>query len=149
MVDIDSFNAALNLGGTMSVRDYGPQYVGNYGKGNVALDVYGTFTPASDYFYGPTMQDRSTIDLSAKTGAWSVTSSLTDGGNKTTKFAAGATVTVILGERKCKVGDKVISWTTPPDDTVRFTSRRATFEVRSDGLYITEWKGFGFAIFVK
>ena len=149
MFDLDCFNAALNLGGTMSVRDYGPQYNGNSGKGNVALDVYGTFTPASDYFYGPTMQNGSTIDLSAKTDAWSVTSSLTDGGNATTKFAAGATVTVILGERKCKVGDKVISWTTAPDSTVSFTSKRATFESRSDGLYITEWKGSGLSIFVR
>lgn len=149
MVDLDCFNAALNLVGTMSVRDYGPQYTGNYGKGNVALDVYGTFTPASNYFYGPTMQNGSAIDLSAKTDAWSVTSSLTDGGNATTKFAAGATVTVILGERKCKVGDKVISWTTAPDSTVSFTSKRATFESRSDGLYITEWKGSGLSIFVR
>jgi len=149
MVDLDCFNAALNLSETMSVRDYGPQYTGNYGKGNVALDVYGTFTPASNYFYGPTMQNGSAIDLSAKTDAWSVTSSLTDGGNKTTKFAAGATVTVILGERKCKVGDKVISWTTAPDSTVSFTSKRATFESRSDGLYITEWKGSGLSIFVR
>jgi hypothetical protein len=149
MFDLDCFNAALSLGGTMSVRDYGPQYNGNSGKGNVALDVYGTFTPASDYFYGPTMQNGSAIDLSAKTGAWSVTSLLTDGGNATTKFAAGATVTVILGERKCKVGDKVISWTTAPDSTVSFTSRKATFESRSDGLYITEWKGSGLSIFVR
>jgi hypothetical protein len=149
MVDLDSFNAALNLGGTMSVHDYNATYQYNYGKGSAALDVYGTFTPASNFFYGPTMQDGSTIDLSAKTGAWSVTSSLTDGGNATTKFAAGATVTVILGERKCKVGDKVISWTTPPDDTVRFTSRRGTFEVRSDGLYIAQWNAPGFFIFVK
>ena len=149
MVDLDCFNAALNLSGPMSVRDYGPQYTGNYGKGNVALDVYGTFTPASNYFYGPTMRDGSAIDLSAKTDAWSVTSSLTDGGNATTKFAAGATVTVILGERKCKVGDKVISWATAPDSTVSFTSKKATFESRSDGLYITEWKGSGLSIFVR
>lgn len=149
MFDLDCFNAALNLGGTMSVRDYGPQYNGNYGKGNFALDVYGTFTPATDYFYGPTMQNGSAIDLSAKTDAWSVTSLLTDGGNAATKFAADATVTVILGERKCKVGDKVISWKTAPDSTVSFTSRKATFESRSDGLYITEWKGSGLSIFVR
>ena len=149
MVDFDAFSAAPYLQGPMSVHDYNATYQYNYGNGSAALNVYGTFTPASEFFYGPTMQDGSTIDLSAKTGVWSVTSSLTDGGNATTTFAAGATVTVILGERKCKVGDKVISWTTAPDSTVSFTSKRATFESRSDGLYITEWKGSGLSIFVR
>lgn len=135
MVDLDCFNAALNLSGPMSVRDYGPQYTGNYGKGNVALDVYGTFTPASNFFYGPTMQDGSAIDLSAKTDAWSVTSSLTDGGNATTKFAAGANVWIRLGERELSPGDKIVSWTTQPNAT--FASKEWTLESRSDGLYVT------------
>ena len=135
MVDLDCFNAALNLSGPMSVRDYGPQYTGNYGKGNVALDVYGTFTPASNYFYGPTMQNGSAIDLSAKTDAWSVTSSLTDGGNATTKFAAGANVWIRLGERELSPGDKIVSWTTQPNAT--FASKEWTLESRSDGLYVT------------
>lgn len=147
-VDLEMTNGALWLESNMIVHDYTPAPV-NKGKGSAELNVLGTFTPASDYFYGPTMQNGSAIDLSAKTGAWSVTSLLTDGGNATTKFAAGATVTVILGERKCKVGDKVISWTTAPDSTVSFTSRKATFESRSDGLYITEWKGSGLSIFVR
>ena len=134
-VDFDGFSAAPYLLGPMSVHDYNATYQYNYGKGSAALNVYGTFTPVSDYFYGPTMQDGSTIDLSAKTGVWSVTSSLTDGGNATTTFAADATVTVILGERKCKVGDKVISWTTQPNAT--FASKEWTLESRSDGLYVT------------
>ncbi len=150
-IDIEVQSAAFDLGsGPLTVHDYSTRYPSNYGWGSAALNVLGTFAPAAGaYFYGPTMQDGSAIDLSALTGAWNSTSPLTEGGNATTKFAAGATVTVILGERKCKVGDKVISWTTAPDSTVSFTSKKATFESRSDGLYITEWKGFGLSIFVR
>ena len=108
-IDLDRFNAAANLSGTISVRDYRPQLNGNYGKGSAALNVYGTFTPESDYFYGPTMQKGSTIDLSNKTGVWSIYSSLTDGGNSMTKFSDGATINIVLGEHKLHKDDKIIS----------------------------------------
>ena len=145
-IDFVDCNAALNLSGALSVHDYRPSCTANSGKGSAALSVYGTFTPASDYFYGPVMQDGSAIDLSAKTGVWSVTSSLTDGGNRTTTFAAGATVDVKLGSRALKVGDKVISWAAQPDAT--FTGRGYTFESRSDGLYVASVPG-GFTIIVR
>ena len=132
-VDLDPLNAAPFLLGPMSVHDFNATYPYNYGRGTVALNVYGTFTPASEYFFGPTMQDGSTIDLSAKTGTWSSTSLLTEGGNATTKFAAGAKVKIELGARKLRKGDKVISWTTQPDAT--FTSKKWILESRVDGLY--------------
>ena len=109
------------------------------------LNVYGTFTPNSSYFYAPVMQDGSAIDLSAKTDAWSLTSSLSYG-NKTTTFAAGAKVTVKLGSRALKVGDKVIAWAAQPDAT--FTGRGYTFEAREDGLYVASVPG-GFIIIVR
>ena len=129
-------NAALRLNDTapLSFRDYAANYLYNYSWGYAALNVYGTFTPNSDYFYGPVMQDGSTIDLSGKTGAWNVTGSLSSG-SATTTFASGATVTVELGDRAIRKGDKVISWTTQPDAT--FTSRAWLFESRADGLYVT------------
>jgi len=144
-VDFDGCAAAIELEGQMLVHDYRPTN-GNYGYRTADLNVYGTFTPASDYFYGPTMQDGSTIDLSAKTGTWSVTSSLSTGGNTTTKFASGATVKVELGQRDCRVGDKVIAWAAQPDAT--FTGRGYTFESRSDGLYVASVPG-GFTIIVR
>ena len=130
-------NAALNLDNKapLTFRDYAANYSYNYGAGSADLNVYGTFTPNSSYFYGPTMQDGSAIDLSAKTGAWSVTSSLTGGANATTKFASGAKVTVELGQREIRKGDKVISWTTQPDAS--FSSKAWLFESRADGLYVT------------
>ncbi|MBR2938294.1 MAG: DUF2341 domain-containing protein [Kiritimatiellae bacterium] len=131
-VDFDAFSAAPYLQGPMSVHDYNATYQYNYGNGSAALNVYGTFTPASEFFYGPTMQNGSAIDLSAKTGAWSVTSSLS-GGNATTTFAAGANVWIRLGERELSPGDKIVSWTTQPDAT--FSCMEWSLESRSDGLY--------------
>ncbi|MBO4709209.1 MAG: DUF2341 domain-containing protein [Kiritimatiellae bacterium] len=146
--DVDFLcNAALKLQGkaSLSFRDYAANYPHNYSEGNAALNVYGTFTPNSSYFYAPVMQDGSAIDLSAKTGAWNVTSSLT-GGNATTTFASGAKVTVELGNRAIAKGEKVISWTTQPEAT--FKSKTWELESRSDGLYAVSRKG-GFMIIVK
>ena len=145
-IDFVDCNAALNLSGALSVHDYRPSCTANSGKGSAALSVYGTFSPATEYFYGPVMQNGSAIDLSAKTGVWSVTSSLTDGGNRTTTFAAGATVRLELGERNFAKGDKVISWTTQPDAT--FTNKEWKFESRSDGLYVVDRVGTGTVIVV-
>lgn len=141
-------NAALRLQDTASLpfRDYAANNPNNNSTGNAALSVYGTFTPDSDYFYGPVMQDGSAIDLSAKTGEWSVTSSLPAGGNRTTTFAAGATVDVKLGSRALRKGDKVISWAAQPDAT--FKGKGYTFESRSDGLYVASVPG-GFIIIVR
>lgn len=145
-IDFVDCNAALNLSGALSVHDYKPCNTETAGGGSAALSVYGTFTPDSDYFYGPVMQDGSAIDLSAKTGVWSVTSSLTDGGNRTTTFVAGATVKLELGERSFARGEKVISWTTQPDAT--FTNKGWKFESRSDGLYVVDRVGTGTVIVV-
>ena len=132
-VDFVDCNAALTLVGAMSVHDYKPCNTETAGGGSAALSVYGTFTPDSDYFYGPVMQNGSAIDLSAKTGAWSVTSSLTSG-NKTTTFDSGATIKLELGQRDFAKGEKVISWTTQPDAT--FCCKEWTLESRSNGLYV-------------
>ena len=141
-------NAALRLQDTASLpfRDYAANNPNNNSTGNAVLNVYGTFTPNSSYFYAPVMQDGSAIDLSAKTGMWSVTSSLTDGGNRTTTFAAGATVRLELGERSFARGDKVISWTAQPDAT--FTNKAWNLESRADGLYVVNRVGTGTVIVV-
>ena len=140
-------NAALALQdkASLSFRDYAANYPNNYSEGNAVLNVYGTFTPNSNYFYGPVMQDGSTIDLSGKTGTWNVTTSLSYG-STTTTFAAGAKVTVKLGSRAIAKGEKVISWTTRPEAT--FKSKTWELESRSDGLYAVSRKG-GFMIIVK
>ncbi len=145
-IDFVDCNAALNLSGALSVHDYRPSCTANSGKGSAALSVYGTFTPATEYFYGPVMQNGSAIDLSAKTGVWSVTSSLTDDGNRTTTFADGATVRLELGERNFAKDDKVISWATQPD--AAFACKWWNLESRSDGLYVVDRVGTGTVIFI-
>jgi hypothetical protein len=64
---IINLNAALYLEQALSVSNIVIKYNGDWDQGTGALNVYGTFRPetAGGYFYGPTMQDGSTLDLSA------------------------------------------------------------------------------------
>ncbi|MBQ3314805.1 MAG: hypothetical protein IJG70_02440, partial [Kiritimatiellae bacterium] len=146
-VDFRQTGGALNVANALSVRDYYCSYSYDYASGTAALNVYGTFTPASTYFYGPTMQDGSAIDLGAKSGAWSTTSPNAGhhNGNKTVKFASGATVAVLLGERALAAGDKVVAWTSEPS-TVVFTNADWYLKRRSDGVYVNGTQAPGAAI---
>ena len=149
-IDFVNCNAALDLSGALSVHDYRPSCTANSGKGSAQLNVYGTFTPASVYFYGPTMQDGSIIDLSEKSGEWSLVSSLTTGANNKTMFDSGSTITINVGTRGLKRGDKVIAWTveTKPDETVVFKAKGYLLEAREDGLYVASVKS-GMVIIVR
>ncbi len=96
-------NCALDIGNALSVRDYEALWTSNnteHNKGTAALNVYGTFrpNPSHDRFYGCTMQDGSTIDLSGRTGAFSTLSTFTTGSTNL-QFAAGANVMVNLAGR--------------------------------------------------
>ena len=121
--DLD-VNAAIELDVDLTVRDYTSRYEYKYLKGGKKLAVTGTFTPVSDYFYGCTMQNGSTIDLSGKTGAWSTTTKEKSDANAkgTVEFEPGATVNVDLGNRQLKIGDPIMSWTddTAPAKSVKF-----------------------------
>lgn len=148
-VDLELVDGYLSLAADMSVRDYKVISTRNSGSGTATLSVYGTFTPESNYFYGPTMQDGSAIDLSLKTGAWSPTSSLGGSVSKDTRFAAGATVKIELGERTLQIGEKVIQWSSQPDASVIFRSKKWDFEARNDGLYVVGKKDTGFVFIVR
>jgi hypothetical protein len=144
--------AALDIEKTISVRDYYSYYDGtaNTLGTTAALQVYGTFTPASDYFTGATLMDGATIDLSARTGVWSTKSN--SNSKNTIAFKDGATVKVNLGEREMEYDSsnlaKVISWTTKPSN-VKFVAtnpERYYFVQRSDGLYCSR---SGMAIIIR
>ena len=90
--------SALWLGGLLEVDDYYAACTVNLNNGTGGMNVYGRFTPSTDYFYGCTLQDGSTLDLGSRTDAWSTTSAFTNGLNRVT-FAAGATVTVDVHAR--------------------------------------------------
>lgn len=117
----------------------------NASLGSAALNVYGTFKPMTRYFRGVTMQNGSLLDFSEwpiETAGWPVASAYTGSGDKTIKFASGATVKVELGALRPPTGTKLISWdsSTKPDGTVKFVRsgnamRRYSFTVGDDGLY--------------
>ena len=136
--------SALRLNAPLTVRNYTARYDANYNDGTAALNVLGMFTPKTAYFYGCTMQDGSTIDLSAKSDAWATTSSFT-GGKHVVDYAPGATVNIEVGTRELAIGDKVVSWTVKPpvEDNVLFAlvrngtvSETQALAVQDDGLYV-------------
>ena len=137
-------SSAMQIDAPLTVRNYTTQYDANYNEGTAALNVLGTFTPETAYFYGCTMQDGSTIDLSAKSGAWATTSSFSNG-KKTVDYAPNATVNIEVGARELAIGDKVVSWTAKPpvEDNVLFAlvrngtvSETHALAVQDDGLYV-------------
>ena len=141
----------LRVSGAMQVRDYEPRHTGNLNASSQGvLNVYGTFIPTSDYFYGCTMMDGSTIDLSSRGEALSLTSAGTAGQTNIT-FEDNAKVAVKLGSRRVSSGQRVITWTaeTKPTNGVKFVrgdaNGRYLFAVRDDGLYLSS----GFILVVR
>ena len=71
-LNIDMKDTAFQVGGSLSVSNYTARYTGGYNRGDSAIKVYGTFTPAAvdnsgkDCFHGCEMQGGSFVDLSAK-----------------------------------------------------------------------------------
>ena len=138
---------------TFSVRNYTAEreYDNVKCTGTTNLYVYGTFTPRTDYFYGCTMKNGSTIDLRGKDDVWSTTSAATVG-KKTVDFEDGATVTIDVRGRGTRV--KVVDWTdhTPENlDTLKFVpdarsrSVGVSLYVKPDGIYVSS----GTMIFVR
>ena len=136
--------SALRLYAPLSVRNYEAAYGFNYNSGTAALNVYGVFKPsAHDYFYGCTMQNGSTIDLSARTNALPFASASTSGAN-TLGFAENATVTIDLSGRAdlavvaTSAVPYVATWTvaTRPSDDVTFVldadSTAAGYSIKRD-----------------
>lgn len=133
-------NSGLGVYENATIRNYEPRYNGDRNLGSKTLNVTGVFKPsAHDYFYGPTMQDGSTIDLSARTMPLGAVSSNTTG-NAKLKFAANARVNIELGSRNVKTDTKLIAWTVKPSniDTVAFSVRGhsgCSLELKDDGLW--------------
>ena len=75
-------------------------------------------------------------------------------GNRTTTFADGATVGILLGTRKVKSEEKIIDWSAAvPDNRAGLTffgqfanGRRIKLKVKNDGLYVPK---SGFVLVVR
>ena len=147
----------LNMGNTLNASNYVARYTGNANSGTGALNVYGTFKPVGAGFYGPTMQDGSTVDLSEwktdaeATSRFPLESSYAN--KKTMSFAAGATVTIDLsGIPAADVKTLALNttcltaWTGKPDAAFRLDDETAArgYELRldDDGLKLTPTRGF-------
>ena len=118
-------STALAIAGTLNVKDFTDAKTADansYDSSSGAINVYGTFTPKSDYFYGVTMQSGSSFDLSAKTGSWNLASSATD--NNTVSFADNAAIGLALGERTTRGSIPVVTWATAPANLDSLTFRR-------------------------
>jgi len=118
-VDLEMLECAIRMEADMDVRDYVSRYHGNYNYCSGKLSVHGRFTPASKYYYGCTLQDGATLDLSewpADLG-WPMYSRFTGGDleGRTLKFEDGANVTVNLAGRDdvkalAKSGMYLLKW---------------------------------------
>ncbi len=118
-------STALAIAGTLNVKDFTDAKTTNansYDSSSGAINVYGTFTPKSDYFYGVTMQSGSSFDLSAKTEPWNVASSAAD--NNAVSFADNAAIGLVLGERTTCGSIPVVTWAAAPSNLASLTFRR-------------------------
>ena len=150
--------SAMKIYAPLSVRDYEHVYGANNNDGTGVFSVHGTFKPAAhDYFYGVTLMDGSTIDLSQRTSALPLTSAFTNG-KKTVDFAANAKVTVDLSGRAdvsalAKNRDYVVTWTTAtaPGADVTFRLDAATaakYTLKADATGLRLGRG-GFMLIVR
>ena len=118
-------STALAIAGTLNVKDFTDAKTrdeNSHDSSAGAINVYGTFTPVSSYFYGVTMQNGSAFDLAAKTDPWNLASSATD--NKTVTFADNAAIGLVLGERTTRGTIPVVTWATAPANLGTLSFRR-------------------------
>lgn len=132
----DLSEVSFQVGGTLTLQACNltvKEYVGNGGlvAGTGMLNVLERFTPDSDTFYPCTMMNGSTIVIPT-TGElpWSTTNSE----GQSIKFDAGATVTIDVGTRTFKAGDKIVEW---PDGT-EYSGR--TFKFMVNGAVSEEYE---------
>lgn len=128
--------SALRVYQPFNVHGYEAAYDWNANLGTAAMNVYGWFKPTCAYFYGCTLQDGVTLDLSALDGAWSTTSAFSEGAREVT-FATGAHVTVGLGDRTLPVGGKIVDWTENAPTNLTSLTFALDAAGRSRGLWLT------------
>jgi len=130
----------LNLGASLAVRDYTSTATTRNHSGAAALDVYGTFTPLTDNFYGCTLQNGATLCLTNRTATFSTTTAFSPS-RSTMTFANDATITVDIRGRTLARGDQLVAWSAAPTgvtfqwDAVSAETATEAPLARVDGLY--------------
>ena len=166
--DVDArleVDCAMEIQADIRVRDYVVNYSSTDSAGGCEMAVYGTFKPNTDMFYGCTMLDQSTIDLSGRTSALPAEAAFT--GVKPSRlsvsFEEGATVTVHVDGRtdlgtlaRTKedgaYAGYLMKWNTRPDASVKFildgdAAQKYRLVCTDDGLVLRP--PFGFMILFR
>ena len=134
-------NGALQVNANLEIGEYENRGNTPYILGSSTMTVHRRFCPiASTYFYGCTLVDGCTFDLSQRETLF--TTSCTNYQNKvySVAYADNATIKVKLGERKVRNGTKIVGWTSKPTNNVKFVAaegeRKRSFAIKDDGLYV-------------
>ena len=138
-----TIDVARNLVSDANVRNLTMTYGGSSKGGTGKVNVYGVFTPTSDYINNFVLQDG--VNLADRSGAYDLKSSLT---GQTLGFAEGVpTVRVALGDRKVRGGEQVVAWEAGSKPNVKFileAGAKCRLSAKDDGLYVK--KGFTLVI---
>ena len=141
---------AIQVNNNVDLGTYIQRKDTKYILGSSKMTVHRRFCPiSSTYFYGCTLVDGCTLDLSQRETLF--TTSCTNHENKvySVAYADNATIKVKLGERKVRNGTKIVGWTSKPTNNVKFIAaedeRRRAFAIKEDGLYVCS----GFVLIVK
>ena len=147
------------------VKNYVVNYDGPDSSGGKEMAVYGTFKPNTDKFYGCTMLDQSTLDLSGRTSALPAEAAFTGGkpSRLSVSFQKDATVSVHVDGRtdlselaRTKVNDAyagyLMKWNTRPDASVKFildgdAAKKYRLVCTDEGLVLRP--PFGFMILMR
>lgn len=102
--------------------------------------VTNSFTPITRNFQNTKLGDGATLNLSAVTGTWSLTSAIADPQQTVTFADAAAIVVDFTGRKDLADGMKVVSWTdeTKPPESVTFKGVGifGSLVRKDDGLYV-------------
>ena len=150
---------AVNIVTAFSVKDYEAAYSGTSNSGTAALNVYGSFRPTVDRFYGPTMQDGSTIDLTEwpEAAGWPVYSRFTSGSTNILFASSATTVNMNLaGRTDLKALAKsaspyILTWSSEPasvDFALDASTQAAGYRLRREasGLRLKWSKGLALIV---
>ena len=119
----------LNKG--IQVRNLTLRYAGEKAStGTGTIQVFGTYTPITDYIYNVELQNGATIDLTDRQVA-------VDAVGKSLSFAAGASlIDVVMPSKRVPSGEYLIRWSAKPGVRFRAKNDRASLVANDEGLRV-------------
>jgi len=133
-------NATLDLNAGLSVNanaTFGTviaRMTGNSLSGGATLFIKNRFQPVSEFINNFQLKNGATLDLTERTAAYSLTSSLT---KKTLGFENNATITVDVSGRVLDDDEQIVAWTAKPNATFVLDAASA----RAYDLVVTDASG--------